>query len=117
MSSLTRKAVISGVLVAISASTCLAAVQCPSDLHGHRLKKVDGASVFYKSPADNMLQAPSESHTEPNGWWTNTWRFLPGSASAMTIVCQYDGEQQGVFFRLPATTRSCRQDVTSFACD
>ena len=112
-----NKAALSAVLLCFSASTCLAATQCPSSLQGHPLKKVDGGSVFYKNPADNMLQAPSESHTESNGWWTNTWRFLPGSASTMTVVCQYDGQQQSISFRLPTSTRICRQDVTSFVCD
>ena len=110
-----RGFIVAGLLSLFTASASLAATQCPPTLHGAPLKKVDGAGMYEGNPADNALQAPSQSRTGPSGW-VNTWQLAPGSASTMTIVCHYEGQREAVSFRLPASVRSCRQDASSFAC-
>jgi len=117
----TRLSVFAGALVLVGANTCLAGAatvaRCPADLHGHPPARADAASLFDGDPRNNALLAPSESRGQSNTWWQNVWRFNPGSAANVTVICRYETTREAVVFKLPASVRICRQDPTSFACE
>ena len=107
-----------GVLLAgspLAASVSVAAVQCPSEVGGHRMRLLDGGAIFFGDPAKLGSQAPDGTRQGPHGP-VNTWTFK--SAANMTLVCQYDGVSTPVSVRLQPDTLICSQDVNgrSFAC-
>ena len=99
----------------VVAAPANAAVQCPAEVNGHRMRALDGGTIFFGDPAKLGSQAPDGTRQGPRGP-VNTWTFR--SAANMTLVCRYEGISQPVSVILPADTVICRQDVNArtFAC-
>ena len=98
-----------GLLIA---SVAQAAVECPPLQDGHRLARLDGASLYQGDPANNMLLAPS--HENPGGRGVNVWD-LPEPAG-IVLICRYDGSRTPVVINLPQDVHTCQQSVGAFSC-
>ena len=91
-----------------------AATGCPPAQDGHRLARLDGASLYQGDPAQNMLLAPTQEN--PGGRGVNIWS-LP-DARGVVLVCRYENQPALLVLTLPPGISSCRQDLRAgtFEC-
>ena len=91
-----------------------AATGCPPAQDGHRLARLDGASLYQGDPANSMLLAPTQEN--PGGRGVNVWT-LP-DARNVVLVCRYENQPAPRVLTLPPGPQTCRQDLRAgtFEC-
>lgn len=85
--------------------------QCPATLNGHRIARNGGGSLYYGSPTDNAMLAPSGSAGGENCWQIS-------EPTKVVLVCRYEASPAQLTYALPPSVSVCRQRPgVSFICN